>query len=240
MKEGEYPPPVHNQGSGGVWLNHVKTYCRECFCHRVYWYYFLANMFWNVSFAVVSFRVFFAQSVGLDLDQYGKLMGVAGIVSAVLLYPAGMLGDRWHPLRTMSLGVVLLLVAVPMQLIFAFFTVPTAWMAGLYMALFVAHIGVQAVVRASEMPLGMRILPRDRYAQLGSAGGIIVCLGNMAAGVLAGMWLDWMKSRETIELFHYRYLPIWVTVFLLLSLVFLLLLLREWKRLGGDRGYTAP
>ncbi|XHR30544.1 MAG: MFS transporter [Chthoniobacteraceae bacterium] len=240
VKEGEYPPPEREDAAGGVWLNHAKTYLRECFSYRVYWYYFLANMFWNISFVLYSFRVFFAQSVGLNLDTFGKLMGVAGIFSAMLLYPAGALGDRWHPVRTMVLGMLLLLVVVPLQLVFAFFQVPAAWTPGLYMVLFALHISVQVIVRAAEMPLQMRILPQDRYAQLGSAGGLIMGFGSMIAGGLSGLWLEWMKAGETVELFHYRYLPIWQTFCMIVSLIFLILLLREWKRLGGDRNYIAP
>lgn len=241
VKEGTYPPPAPREvKSEGFWVSHVKSYIRECFSHRVYWYFFLASLFWNMSFVVYSFRVFFAQSVGLDLGTFGKLMGVAGIVSAVLLYPAGALGDRWHPMRTMILGMALLAVAVPCQLVFAFFSLPPAWEPGIYMGLFVLHISVQSVVRASEMPLQMRLLPHDRYAQLGSAAGIIISLGIMAAGVISGVWLEWMKARETVELFHYRYLPAWSALCILISLGFFLLLYREWKRLGGDQHYTAP
>jgi predicted MFS family arabinose efflux permease len=108
------------------------------------------------------------------------------------------------------------------------------------MGLFVPHISVQSVVRASEMPLQMRLLPRDRYAQLGSAAGIIISIGIMAAGVISGAWLEWMKARETVELFHYRYLPAWSAVCILIALGFFVLLYREWKRLGGDQHYTAP
>jgi len=240
VKEGEYPPPEREEAVGGVWLNHIKTYLRECFSYRIYWYYFLANMFWNISFVLYSFRVFFAQSVGLNLDSFGKLMGVAGIFSAMLLYPAGALGDRWHPVRTMTLGMLLLLLVVPLQLVFAYCQIPAAWAPGLYMVLFALHISVQVIVRAAEMPLQMRILPQDRYAQLGSAGGLVMGLGSMVAGVLSGLWLEWMKAGETVELFHYRYLPIWQTICMVVSLVFLMLLLREWKHLGGDRNYIAP
>ena len=241
VKEGTYPPPAALPvKSEGFWVSHVRSYIRECFSHRVYWYFFLASLFWNLSFVVYSYRVFFAQSVGLDLGTFGQVMGAAGIVSAVLLYPAGALGDRWHPMRTMILGMVLLAVAVPCQLVFAFFNLPTGWEPRLYIGLFVLHISVQAVVRASEMPLQMRLLPRDRYAQFGSAMGIILSLGTIAAGVISGMWLEWLKSRETVELFHYRYLPAWSALCILISLGFFLMLYREWKRLGGDQHYTAP
>ncbi len=240
VQEGDYPPPAHDQKLGGVWMNHAKTYFREGFCVKIYWYYFLANTFWNLCFLATLFRVFFAQSVGLDLDHYGKLMGVAGIGSALLIYPAWMLGDRWHPLRTMIIGVILLLIVVPLQLVFVIFDIPSAWAPGLYMALFVLHITTQVLSNAALMPLGMKILPRDRYAQIGSAGGIIQALAGMCAGGLIGLWLDWMKAHEGAPLFHYRFLPLWVICCYVLTVLFMLLLYKEWKRLGGENHYVAP
>ena len=240
VKEGEYPPPAHDPQAGKKWINHAKVYIKESFCVKVYWYHFIVATFWSISFIVTTYRVFFAQSVGLDLDQFGKLMGVAGIVSALLIYPAGALGDRWHPVRTMALGLVLLLLVVPLQLVFVLFDIPQAFGAKLYMALFVLHISVQAMVNASLMPLQMKIYPRDRFAQIGSAGGIVQALGGIFGGMIAGLWLDWLKGHETVALFHYRYYPAWVSGSHIVCLIFTLLLYREWKRLGGDDHYTAP
>jgi Na+/melibiose symporter-like transporter len=101
VKEGSYDKLEPNEYS---FIKKIKVYFAECFTNKMYWYLYLAMTFWNINFAVVSFRVFFAESVGLSLDQYGKLMGIAGIISAVCLYPAGMLAEKYHPVRIMTIG----------------------------------------------------------------------------------------------------------------------------------------
>ena len=240
VREGKYEPPLRREGGRFAVWSGIRAYAVECFSHRIYWYLFLANTFWAVNFAVVSFRVFFAQSVGLNLDEFGKLMGSAGLVSAVLLYPAAALADRWHPMRVMLLGLSLLLVVVPLQLVFLFVDVPPAQARVIYMVLFVLHISVQVLFNAAQLPLFMKLLPKDRFGQYFSAGGVITSAALMVAGVLSGAWLDWLQGRQTVPLYQYRYLPMWVSGSHALCLFFLVLLYRSWKRLGGDAAYQPP
>ena len=40
--------------------------------------------------------------------------------------------------------------------------------------------------------------------------------------------------------FCYRLIPLWNIPFLCLGLLFMFLLYREWKRLGGDKNYQPP
>lgn len=240
VKEGTYsPPPAPDSLRPGIW-SQVRLYAAECFTNRMYWYFFLSNMFWAMSFAVVSFRVFFAESVGITLDQFGRLMGVVGIATALLLYPAAALADRWHPLRVMMLGIGLLSVTVPLQLVFAFMSVPASLAAPVYMGLFALHITVQVLFTASQLPMFMRILPHDQFGQFSSANGLIASAAMIIAGVVSGAWLDWLDARCTEPLYHYRYLPIWVSACLVLCLLFLALLYKEWLKHGGDSNYTPP
>lgn len=240
VKEGTYPPPPERTEKKSGLIYHIRTYLRECFTNRLYWYFFLANTFWGISLAVVSFRVFFAQSVGISLEQFGKLMGVVGITSAILLYPAAALADRWHPLRVMILGMSLLLLVVPLQLVFVFMDVPLELSSKIYAGLFTLHIVVQVLFNAAQMPMFMRILPHERFAQFNSANGVIFSLAMILAGALSGAWLDWLDARTADPLYHYRYLPAWVSSCLALCLVFLILLYKEWKKYGGDKNYEPP
>ncbi len=50
----------------------------------------------------------------------------------------------------------------------------------------------------------------------------------------------WTFTTPTIGDWRYRYYPIWTVFFQAIGIVLLLLLYREWKRLGGDKGYTPP
>ncbi|MCX6970327.1 MAG: MFS transporter [Verrucomicrobia bacterium] len=240
VKEGTYDPPPSTTGPRHGLLHQIQTYARECFTNRLYWYFFLANTFWGLGFAVVSFRVFFAQSVGLNLDQFGKLMGGVGIASAVLLYPAAALADRWHPLRVMILGIGLLVLVVPLQLVFVFMDIPAPLATRIYTGLFILHITVQVLFNAAQLPMFMRVLPKDRFGQFNSANGIIASASMIVAGVVSGAWLDWLDLRISEPLYHYRYLPIWVSTCLVLCLVFLILLYKEWKKHGGDKNYEPP
>ena len=43
VREGEYPPPPQNLNRAPGLLSSAETYARECFTHRLYWYFFLAN-----------------------------------------------------------------------------------------------------------------------------------------------------------------------------------------------------
>ena len=86
----------------------------------------------------------------------------------------------------------------------------------------------------------MRVLPKDRFGQFNSANGIIASAALIVAGVVSGAWLDWLDLRVSEPLYHYRYLPVWVSTCLALCLVFLILLYKEWKKYGGDKNYHPP
>ena len=43
VKEGEYPPPPPNTDNKKGLKAAVKTYATECFTHRFYWFFFMAN-----------------------------------------------------------------------------------------------------------------------------------------------------------------------------------------------------
>jgi hypothetical protein len=40
--------------------------------------------------------------------------------------------------------------------------------------------------------------------------------------------------------FYYRFAPVWPIPFLILGMTFLVLLYREWKKLGGEARYVPP
>lgn len=108
------------------------------------------------------------------------------------------------------------------------------------MGLFTLRITVQVLFTAAQMPMFLRVLPHDRFGQFSSANGIVLSVAMMIAGVSGGAWLDWLDKRTDEPLYHYRYLPIWVSVCLVLCLVFLILLYREWLKHGGDKNYQPP
>jgi membrane protein DedA with SNARE-associated domain len=106
------------------------------------------------------------------------------------------------------------------------------------MILFTIHIAVQTLVNAAVMPLGMKIFPAKQFGQLSSAGGLIQAVATITAGLLAGFWLDWLQQgSKTLD--HYRYLPCWVSISLLISGCFMTLLWKEWQKSPQNTTPTA-
>jgi hypothetical protein len=50
----------------------------------------------------------------------------------------------------------------------------------------------------------------------------------------------WSFTQPTIGDWRYRLYPVWAMFFQVFALICLILLYREWKRRGGDKGYTPP
>jgi hypothetical protein len=50
----------------------------------------------------------------------------------------------------------------------------------------------------------------------------------------------WAFTEPTVGDWRYRYFPLWAIFFQVFAVICLLLLYREWKRRGGNTGYTPP
>jgi MFS family permease len=240
VKEGEYPPPpVNVDGRQGI-LSAARTYAVECFTHRFYWYFFLANTCAAMTWVTGTYRVFQMRSIGIDLETLGKVGGIAGIVGTVLLYPAGVIADRYHPLRVLIGAAMAGLLVAPVWLIFIGhdFSHPTTL--GIFIGLSAVGVPAGTLYGASELPMYMKLLPQDRYGQFCSANAMVRSVAIIASGVLCGAFMDGMARVYPAKDYCYRFLPLWSIFFHTASIVFLLLLYREWKRLGGLHGYRPP
>jgi len=226
VKEGTYPPPPASSGGPGV-FRAVKTYFRESFGNSYYLWFFAAGALGitaNLPFNM--FALFYAKALGMDLDVYFKLLALTYVISLVLSYPLGALADRVHPLR-LSAGAIALY-AVVMAL--GWFLVRDRWSFAIAL---VAHgVIVGSYVTASSS-LGQRMLPRDRFAEIASAGGIVSSVASLLLAPLFGSFLDFMHHE-------YRYTFLGGVVLSLAALGAFLVLYRQFLGLGGPDHYAAP
>ncbi len=235
VKEGKYPPPPTTVDQRqGVWSN-IKTYATECFTHRYYLLYFLANACFAVG--VVNpggFSIFFSREIGLTLEQLGKVGGISGLVIMLLIYPCGILVDRIHPLRIAILARFLMVLLNSVNLIFLFwnFTPKTVFL--IFLATNAAYLPMCAMLNAADSLMHMRIFPKERYGQFCSAQAMLSAAGCMVGGLVLGGSLDLLKHLHHGSDFAYRYFPIWGQIFQTVALFLYYLLYREWKRLGGE------
>ena len=85
------------------------------------------------------------------------------------------------------------------------------------------------------------MFPKDRFGQFSAAmcavrSVLAVILGSM----LAGAFMKLMEYLHGGDGYYYRYCYVWKMVFQIVELWLYVLLYREWKRLGGRKGYTPP
>ena len=247
VKEGEYPPPEPmTRGEQGIFrktFGVIGKYARQCLCHRIYWYFFLQAMFFGMANAIGVFHVFLNLSLGITLAQLGVINTAIQFVQMVVAYPTGALADRFHPIRVMVCMKFCLLLVVPLQFVWVFFhfTPRTAFYT--LIALTAVDLPVSLMYLAVGMPLKMRIFPRQQYGQYCSFDAMCGALMMIGASAAAGGFMTLMRKVFADDIwgkdFCYRLIPAWRLPCLCISLIFLWLLYREWKRLGGTN-YVPP
>lgn len=181
VKEGEYPEP--EKLPDGV-ASAIKSFFSNCFGNSYAWCCFAYMTLMATAFVPINlFNVFFAKSIGMSLDSYGKCLALTYFCSLLLAYPLGVLADRFHPLRV---GLV----------ISAAYAVVT--LAGGLLATDTFRFGFAAVAHGivsgawltATASLPQHLFPRSRFAQYASAVGVTTSLGAMLIGILMGGTLD--------------------------------------------------
>lgn len=245
VKEGKYPPPPSLTGDKPGLITAIRTYCRECLTHRIYWYFFIGNAFFRLTMAAGFFTILLNQSLlGSDMKKLAMLPFWTGLVSLFLHYPSGALADRFHPLRVMVAIKITMIVLTPLQFIWLF---RSTWDPGTAYCILVAFslidLPLWLLYNAAAMPMQMRLLPKDRYGQFSSFNALCSAFFDIVASFVVGPFMillrRWFPDATYGEDFCYRLVSLWKVPFMVGMLVFLLLLYREWKRLGGD-SYVPP
>ncbi|XHR31127.1 MAG: MFS transporter [Chthoniobacteraceae bacterium] len=228
VKEGEYPPPpvAEENALTGV-FGATKTYFLESFGNGYYCWFFVSFALSLMALVPVNlFNVYFAQSVGMSMDTFGKLMAVAFLLSLIAAYPLGVLVDRFHPLQV---SLVTLVIYTGVSLWGGFFShnsltlgivlVPQCFLAGVWLT--------------ATASLQQRLFPKNRFAQFSSAAGIVSSLGCIIISPIMGSILDYTGHT-------YRHIFLVSSVLSFAALLTGLIVYRRFLLLGGTTGYKAP
>jgi MFS family permease len=240
VKEGDYPPPQENiQKKRGV-LAACHTYFKECFTHKFYWYFFIANTSYMVSFCIGAFSMLFYLSLGISLKQYGYIMGGTYAISILLLYPAGILSDRYHSVQVMMWAMLLSIPLSAPQLVFLFYDFSPHTTLLIVIGLSVLSLPPVIIIKAAQFPMYMKLLPKDRFGQFASADAMIRSFSTLLGGILVGLLMDFLKDLHHGGDFYYRYIWVWMLFFQGIAAFFTVLVYKQWKKLGGNDNYIAP
>ncbi len=248
VKEGEYPPPAprpaHARGPLFQMLAEMKTYVRECLSHRVYVYYFVTGMFITVANAIGVFGLYLNLSLGITLKQLAMLNTGVQFVQLVLSYPTGALADRFHPLRVWIWMMFFLLLIVPLNFVWLFGSFTSTQAFHITLALTAVDFPISMLLGAVWMPLMMRLLPREKFGQFCSFNALSGAIVNILASLSVAWFMTGMRRLLPDAVwgkdFCYRMIPAWRFPFIVVAMMFIWLLYREWKRLGGETHYSPP
>lgn len=230
VKEGHYPPPPPlppASGPGARFGGALRAYLRDCYAHPYYLWVFGALMLGGLAGGPVNaFSVFYAKSVGLDMNAYGHLLVITYLCSLASSYFLGSLADRFHPLR---LG----LVALGAYALAMLWGAVAATDAKIFSVFFVTHGVIQGVYNTGMASIGQRLFPRAKFAQFASAAGIPGALAFMVMNPVLGKYLD-------LNGHVYRHTFLWSGVIAVAALAALWVVWRKFQALGGPRAYTPP
>ena len=228
VKEGDYPPVLEEEQEASMgFFAKVKIYFRECFGNSYYRCFFgactlmgLAAMPFNL------FSLFYAKSINMSLKTYGACLAATYVVSLTLAYPLGSLADKFHPLRVTIASILLYAIAMLLGGLY----VHSAWVFGLAL---IAHGVLSGTYVTASASLGQRLLPRERFAELGSAGGIIGAISSAILAPVLGKVLDFSHHNYRLTFFMSAFLAA-------AAVIGLTALHRRFLALGGDKNYVAP
>lgn len=238
VKEGTYPPP--DSGLKRSPLDWIRSFFSECLSQRLHRRIFAYSALSGCSNSINAFAVFMALSIGLNLEDVGQVAGTAAFISVILMYPVGALVDRFHPLRVMLAAKIGYCLVMAVKFIFLFhdFSKPTTFW--IYAAAAALAIPVSVANTAASLPMMMKLFPHEKFGQFCAANAMCSALGTMIGGFLAGVFLDFVKSASWGGDYAYRFVPVWNVFFMALALGTMVLVFREWTRLGGDRAFRLP
>lgn len=227
VKEGDYPPPPPPSVAAGSRIDPVKAYLRECYTRPFYIWVFVALMLGNLAGGPVnSFSVFYAKSIGMDMDAYGKLLVATYVTSFALSFFLGWLADKFHPIRV---GLVAIALYAGVMLWGGIAATDTAR----FGLAFIAHGVLTGTFFTATASLGQRLFPATRFAQFASAAAILGALGYVVLPPATGLWLDLTGHV-------YRHTFTASGLLALLALCAFIKVYRHYLALGGDTGYRPP
>ena len=240
IKEGEYPPVEGEAGKDNKGWGGLRTFFKESFSHKFYWFKFISTSFAVIAECIFVFRIFFNQEMGLSLDQIGKMVAISSVVTMAAIVFMATFVDRWHPLRLTTYSAVFGVIGSVVSGVWLFATLPGEYYFWIGLGGALAGILLSALVATAGLPCEMRIFPQSRFGQFCSAQSLIRSTCTIVSGVMAGLFIDLMKWLCHGSDFGYRFMFIWSAVFGAISAAFLVMVYVEWHRMGGDKHFHPP
>lgn len=227
VKEGPPPEVIDAGGPHPGIVTAVITYFRDGFGNPYFLWFFAATIIANLSTVPFNlYSVFYSESLGMKGQAYGDCITLSYAISFLLSVPIGIAADYFHPLR-----LTLVLMAIyGVIMAAAGMLVHDATSFGIAL---VAHTVMSGTMFTAWASLPQRLLPRGRFAEISSAGGIIGSITGIFFAPAVGHFLDAMHH-------DYRYTFLIGAGFAFAAFAAFRVLHGRFMALGGPRNYVAP
>jgi predicted MFS family arabinose efflux permease len=186
------------------------------------------------------FNLFFVEEISMTLKQYGHINAYVYGISVLLTYPAGLVADKYHPLRVEIIMIFILVLMGPFNLIYLYFDMSPQTVYSYYFTVVLISMPARALYVASQLPMYMRLFPKERFGQFCSAQAMICSIGTILGSLIAGALFDWLKWHYNGSNYAYRWVPAWIWVVQILGFLCIIQVYRGWKHYGGMNAYVPP
>lgn len=225
VKEGAYPEPAQKAARRAEGA--VTVYLKECFSISFYLkLYLIGALYYVATIPVTTYNMFYAtRTLGMSLEEFGSIMGWAALLSVGLYFVLGPLADRFHPLRLVIVGHLLILVTS--ALCFVFIHDARTFYYGTMI-----HTIATTTYLGGQISLFFRTFPREKFGQYASANSMVTAAAQFVTPIATGALLDWAAN--------YRLIYLLSAVGGAAGVAASVMTYAHWKRLGGDEAYTPP
>lgn len=247
VREGEYPPPAplveRTEKWYQRWNDGIHTFARECFSHRIYWFFYLTSTCVFMSgMAGRTFNIIRNVDVlKISMTDLGRLGVWTGFISLLLQYPAGWAADRWSPVRVYVIATLWSLLGVCCQCVWVFVNLDDYYPNGNLTYMWITSLlfmPIGAIQNAAELPMYMKILPKERYGQFCSANGALRSFAMIYGSILAAWFIGALKPH--FGEWRYTWTAVWVLMWQVPAAIMVLCMFRVWRQMGAERGYVPP
>jgi MFS family permease len=188
LKEGEYGPPAPVDASAGqgavTWRAMGRAYWRECFADRYFLLVFLALTASELTFMPFNtFSQLYAESIGMDKGQLGRLLATSYALSIGLSSVVGWMVDRYGAaaVTVCTMGLYLCVACGGFLIVHDLQS---------FAVVYVLHAVVSGTYYTAAASLPMVLFPRARFLQFDAAKRVVFSTSNIALSFLLGPLLD--------------------------------------------------
>jgi len=213
--EGKYPPPLAKRFT-------IKGYIQGAFHSPVFNLLYAATaiasgMAWVPA---NTFMIFFRRdTLGLSLETVGQAVSWGMLIPVILFYPFGELVDRIGGFFIWIFGVFLMAVTA----ICSYYFVQGETSLLIWWIVFMVF---NTLLYSAQLPLFVKILAKDRYAQYCAAQAILNSIGVVVGLYVLGWIIELAKARGSGE-GAYRIIWIWMACWYVVAAL-LMIVVRTW------------